>query len=102
MGQRCIRQSFLHSLVRPWGEYRHLMKVRAKPRPELAPFASSLRTLRSSWNERHPFESRPMTQEWLAEELGVDVRSVRDWEGGRRAPRTAERLGKICDVLDAS
>jgi transcriptional regulator with XRE-family HTH domain/tetratricopeptide (TPR) repeat protein len=101
MGQGCIRQSFLHSPVRPWGEYRHLMKVGAKPRPELAPFALSLRTLRRSWNERHPFESRPMTQERLAEELGVDVRSVRDWEGGRRAPRTAERLGKICDVLDA-
>jgi hypothetical protein len=101
MGQRCIRQSFLHSPVSPWGEYRHLMKVRAKPRPELAPFALSLRTLRRSWNERHPFESRPMTQERLAEELGVDVRSVRDWEGGRRAPRTVDRLGEICDLLEA-
>lgn len=42
-----------------------------------------------------------MTQERLAEELGVDVRSVRDWEGGRRTPRTAARLGEICDVLEA-
>src|ERR1700720_1995458 len=42
-----------------------------------------------------------MTQERLAEELGVDVRSVRDWEGGRRAPRTVDRLGEICDLLEA-
>jgi DNA-binding XRE family transcriptional regulator len=76
-------------------------RLRAQPRRELAAFALSLRALRRSWNERHPFDPRPMTQERLAEELGVDVRSVRDWEGGRRAPRTAARLGDICRVLEA-
>jgi transcriptional regulator with XRE-family HTH domain len=42
-----------------------------------------------------------MTQERLAEELGLDVRTVRDWEGGRRFPRTAALAQRLCDVLEA-
>jgi transcriptional regulator with XRE-family HTH domain len=72
-----------------------------RPNAGLTPFAQSLRMLRQQWNERHPFDARPMTQERLAEELGMDVRAVRDWEGGRRLPRTAALAQRICDVLEA-
>lgn len=38
------------------------------------------------------------TQEYFAELLNVDVRSVRAWEGGEFMPRL-ERLIQICNIL---
>lgn len=69
-------------------------------RPDLATFARRLLRLRREWNVRHPGRP-PLTQERLAEQLGVDPRTVRDWEGGRQRPRTfglSERLARFFDV----
>jgi DNA-binding XRE family transcriptional regulator len=71
-----------------------------EPRPELACFAGRLPLLRRAWSSHHPHQ-RPMTQERLAEAVGVDARTVRDWEKGRQRPRTlrvAERLATALEV----
>lgn len=39
------------------------------------------------------------TQEEFAAKLGVNLKSVQNWEQGRKLPQT-EHLFKICDVLD--
>lgn len=39
------------------------------------------------------------TQEDFAAKLGVNLKSVQNWEQGRKLPQT-EHLFKICDVLD--
>ena len=71
------------------------------PRPELACFAGRLPLLRRAWSSRHP-QQRPMTQERLAEEVGVDPRTVRDWEKGRQRPRTPRLVERIATALEVS
>jgi transcriptional regulator with XRE-family HTH domain len=77
------------------------MTQRAEMRPELARFAARLPLLRRAWSSRHSDE-RPMTQERLAEEVGVDARSVREWEHGRQRPRTFALVDRIATVLEVS
>jgi transcriptional regulator with XRE-family HTH domain len=43
-----------------------------------------------------------MTQERLAEAVGVDARTVRDWEKGRQRPRTVRLVERIATALEVS
>ena len=77
------------------------MTEQSTSRSELECFARRLPLLRRAWSHRHP-QSRPMTQERLAEEVGVDARTVREWEKGRNRPRTSRVVERIAAALEVS
>lgn len=77
------------------------MTQRTESRPELACFAQCLPLLRRAWSHRHPGE-RPMTQERLAEEVGVDPRTIREWEKGRQRPKTLRLVDRLATALEVS
>lgn len=41
-----------------------------------------------------------MTRKALSDKSGVPVRTIDDWENGRRIPRDVYQLKKIADVLE--
>lgn len=87
------------------GRRRHgeavVMTPPSEPRPELACFAGRLPLLRRAWSSRHPHQP-PLTQERLAEAVGVDARTVRDWEKGRQRPRTLRVAERVAAALEVS
>ena len=77
------------------------MAQQSTPRAELACFAQRLPLLRRAWSHRHPHQP-PMTQERLAEAVGVDTRTVREWEKGRNRPRTSRVVDRIAAAVEVS
>jgi transcriptional regulator with XRE-family HTH domain len=75
------------------------MTEQPTPRSELACFAQRLPLLRRAWSHRHPHQ-HAMTQERLAEVVGVDARTVREWEKGRNRPRTSRVVDRIAAALE--
>ena len=47
-------------------------------------------------------ESKGLTQRQIAQELGVDVSTVRNWEKGRDGVRTFVRIARLCRLFDCS
>ena len=56
-------------------------------------FADRLKTLRVSQN---------MTQEQLAERLGVVRKTVSDYENGKRYPKSQDTVTKLCRIFNVS
>ena len=47
-------------------------------------------------------EARGISQQELADDIGVSPSAVGMWESGRREPRTLEQLGKIANYFGVS
>jgi len=47
-------------------------------------------------------ESKALTQRELAQKLGVDVSTVRNWERDRDGVKMFVRVARLCAVLDCS
>ncbi len=47
-------------------------------------------------------EEKNMTQRQIAEALGVDVSTVRNWEKGRDGVKMFVRVAKLCELFNCS
>jgi len=47
-------------------------------------------------------EEKNMTQRQIAEALGVDVSTVRNWEKGRDGVKMFIRVAKLCELFNCS
>ncbi|BAZ67310.1 helix-turn-helix transcriptional regulator [Pelatocladus sp. BLCC-F211] len=45
-------------------------------------------------------EEQGLTQRQIAERLGVDVSTVRNWEKGREGVKMFVRVAKLCELFD--
>ena len=48
----------------------------------------------------HLRESKSMTQRQVADALGVDVSTVRNWEKSRDGVKMFVRVARLCDLFD--
>jgi putative transcriptional regulator len=47
-------------------------------------------------------EARNLTQKELADLVGIDVSTLRNWESGRSGIELIVKIAKLCNVLDCS